>query len=450
MNSSIPESIAKNNIRRFIIFKALFNARFYYPVFAVIFLDFGLTLDQFAILNVIWAATIILAEVPSGALSDLIGRKMLLMLTSTLMVMEMAVWAFAPTGNPTQLFWILAINRVLSGLGEASASGSDEALVYESLENAGMKDQWSNVLEKASRWQSVAFMIAMVSGGFIYDPTLVQKLLGWIGIEGSIDKSFTLRLPLYLTLITSVICWINCMGFIESRDDDSSNDLSIFDAFKQTYRTAIWIWQTPFAIVLILAGAFADSVIRMFVTLGSEYYRLIQYPEFALGIIGFLISLVNLAMAPVAKRLVDRHSPSFIFFVVTTMAVIGFLGISYFVPYIGLIFSAVLFAAFFIVSFSLSYYLNRISDKSTRATVISFKGMALNLGYGFIGILYAQLLRILTQAQSLDPRSDELFINGAQYFTPYFVMGSIVVVVFTRFYCPRINQLAEKTQKNAE
>ena len=65
------QCIARNNVRRFIAFRLLFNARFYYPVFAVIFLDFGMTLDQFALLNAIWAATIIFAEVPSGALSDL-------------------------------------------------------------------------------------------------------------------------------------------------------------------------------------------------------------------------------------------------------------------------------------------------------------------------------------------------------------------------------------------
>jgi MFS family permease len=114
MKKTDLQAIAKNNVRRFILFRVLFNARFYYPVFAIIFLDFGLTLDQFAMLNVIWAATIILAEVPSGALSDLLGRKKLLVLTASLMVLEMAVWAFTPRGNPTLLFWLLALNRILS------------------------------------------------------------------------------------------------------------------------------------------------------------------------------------------------------------------------------------------------------------------------------------------------------------------------------------------------
>ena len=57
------------NIRRFLAFRLLFGVRFYYPVFAVLFLDFGLSVGQFAVLNAVWAATIVLCEVPSGALA---------------------------------------------------------------------------------------------------------------------------------------------------------------------------------------------------------------------------------------------------------------------------------------------------------------------------------------------------------------------------------------------
>jgi len=70
----------------FIAFKVLFNSRFYYPVFTILFLDFGLTVAQFSILNAVWAATIVLAEVPSGALADIIGRKQLLVFATFTMI----------------------------------------------------------------------------------------------------------------------------------------------------------------------------------------------------------------------------------------------------------------------------------------------------------------------------------------------------------------------------
>ncbi|MDF7822553.1 MFS transporter [Pontiellaceae bacterium B12227] len=427
------QCIAKQNVRRFILFRLLFNARFYYPVFAVIFLDFGMTLGQFAILNAIWAATIILAEVPSGALSDLIGRKKLLILTSGLMVCEMAVWAFAPRNNPSVLFWLLAVNRVLSGLGEASASGSDEALVYESLEEAGMKDQWSHVLEITSKWQSVAFMFAMITGGLVYDPSLLSKVTGL-----DLQKDLTLRLPLYLTFITSILCWINCLGFCEAKQPHTTAKPSIGKAFAQTLTAGMWILKTPFALVVILAGAFADSMIRMFITLNSEYYRLIHYPEYALGLIGALIALFNFAIAPLARKLVDRKTPGFVFGTVMLLALGGFFGASFFIPYAGLVFSILLFAAFSITTFALSYYLNRMADNSKRATVLSFKGLALNLGYGFIGVVYSGLLHQLSQSGNVEPGADALFISGTQYFWPYCLFGGLAVVLFVRLFFPGI------------
>lgn len=436
------QSIARNNTRRFILFRVLFNTRFYYPVFAIIFLDFGITLGQFALLNAIWAATIILAEVPSGALSDLLGRKKLLVITATLMVIEMAVWAFAPRGNPTALFWLLAANRFLSGLGEASASGSDEALVYESLEDAGLKDEWSKVLERTTKVQSIAFMIAMVTGGLMYDPALAENVLSWMGIDADITKDNTLRVPLYLTLATSILCWINCLGFVETGEEEVRERPSILNAFRQTFAAGGWILRTPFALVVILAGAFADSIIRMFVTLNAEYYRLIQYPEFALGFIGAGMALLNLVVAPLARKMVDRQGPGFVFGVVVALGVLGFFGASFFMPYIGLAFMIPLFAGFTITSFALSFYLNRVTEKSMRATVLSFKGMALNLGYGFIGILYATLLRHLSAARGIPAESDELFIVSAGWFTPYFILGAVLVFVLVRLVWPGVTKSA--------
>ena len=442
MQKHDAQSVARRNTRCFIAFRLLFNARFYYPVFAVIFLDFGITLEQFALLNAIWAATIILAEVPSGALSDLVGRKKLLVWTAALMVLEMSVWAFAPRENTTLLFWLLATNRVLSGLGEASASGSDEALVYESLENAGRKDEWSRVLETMTKWQSVAFVVAMVAGGLVYDPGLLSRAASWFGMDVVLDKAFTLRLPVYLTLLTAVLCWINCLGFIDPKDDHEQDGLSVADAFRKTLAAGRWILKTPFAVVVILAGAFADSVIRMFITLGAEYYRQIHYPEFALGFVGAVLSLLNFSVAPVSRWLVDRKTPGTVFGVVSLLGIAGFWGVSLFIPYAGLLFMILLFAAFLITGFALSYYLNHITDKSMRATVLSFKGMALNLGYGFIGIVYARLLDFLVHARNIEP-GDLLFQTSTQYFVPWFVAGVVLIAVSTKMRYPGINRFLD-------
>ena len=124
---SVGTPVAKSpfaipNVRLFIAFRVFFNARFYYPVFTILFLDFGLTLDQFALLNAAWAASIVMLEVPSGALADTIGRRNLLIVTGILMVIEILLLCFVPLGNAGLLFAVFLVNRVLSGAAEAAAS----------------------------------------------------------------------------------------------------------------------------------------------------------------------------------------------------------------------------------------------------------------------------------------------------------------------------------------
>ena len=171
------ERIALRNVRSFTLFRVAFTARFYYPVYALLFLDYGLTLAQFGILNAVWAATIVLAEVPSGALADTIGRRALLVVTGVLMVLEMAVLLAAPIGGGSLLFGLFLANRVISGLAEAAASGADEALTYDSLKAAGLEHRWGHVLERVQRDTSLAFFFAMMTGAAVYDPAMVNAVL---------------------------------------------------------------------------------------------------------------------------------------------------------------------------------------------------------------------------------------------------------------------------------
>lgn len=60
MSQTELEKTAWRNVRSFTLFRVFFSARFYYPVYALLFLDYGLTLGQFGLLNAIWAVTIVL------------------------------------------------------------------------------------------------------------------------------------------------------------------------------------------------------------------------------------------------------------------------------------------------------------------------------------------------------------------------------------------------------
>src|ERR1700733_7857991 len=115
MRTPNVSNAADRNWRRFVLFRVLFNSRFYYPVLAVLFLDLGLSATQYTLLNFAWALAIVCLDLPAGALADRIGRRPLVVAAAVAMVLEMTVLCVAPIGGGVALFLICLLNRVLSG-----------------------------------------------------------------------------------------------------------------------------------------------------------------------------------------------------------------------------------------------------------------------------------------------------------------------------------------------
>ena len=440
-------ALAIRNVRLFIAFRVFFNARFYYPIFTILFLDFGLTLEQFALLNAAWAASIVLLEVPSGALADTIGRRNLLVATGILMVIEIALLCFVPLGNPDLLFAIFLVNRVLSGAAEAAASGADEAIAYDSLKKEGDVRDWPRVLEKQMRIQSIAYIGAMSLGAAVYDPSLMQRLASALGMNIHLTQDITLRFPLYLTFIMAIMTLLTTLKLQEERPSvepecSLSEDCgkSIIQAFKLTFQAGGWILKTPFALVIILAGLMFDNCIRMVVTLGSQYYRLINLPEALFGLIGSGFAMLGLVIPWLAYKLVIRHSPAFNLGVMAIVSIIGLFGITFFWPIIGLLPMALLSVVMYLGRFFQSHYLNRITASHQRATVLSFKGLSFNLAYGLIGVMYSVLLVFLRpQLAASHPDLSHagienlVFIKSIGWFPWYFLLTLVALFAIARW-----------------
>ena len=442
------------NIRLFIAFRVFFNSRFYYPVFTILFLDFGLTLEQFALLNLVWALTIVLLEIPSGALADTIGRKNLLVFAGVCMVLEMSLLCFAPLGNPQLLFYIFLANRVLSGSAEAAASGADEALAYDSLKKEGNPDDWGKVLVKQMGFRSMGFVVAMSLGAAVYDPGLLGRVAAWFGLNISLNQDITLRFPLYLTLATAILTLFITLAMkrIEPHNDGEAllgrkGGDSLITAMKLTMDAGNWILKTPFALVIIATGMVFDHIIRMMITLNSQYYRLIDLPESVFGLIGSGMALLGLFIPRLALKLAEKHSPAFNTGFMAMVALTGFWGLTFFVPVFGTIPMILLSSVMYFTGFFVSHYLNRITDSSQRATVLSFKGMSFNLAYGSICLFYSILLSMLrSNASETDPQlagqalENTVFIQSIQWFPWYF---TVILVTFLVFAAWKLKQPKE-------
>src|SRR5580658_1173139 len=206
---------ADRNWRRFVLFRVLFNSRFYYPVLAVLFLDLGVSATEYTLLNFAWALAIVFTDLPAGVLADRIGRKPLVVAAASCMVGEMVLLGVAPRRGGIVLFLCCMANRVLSGMAEGMASGADEALVFDSLAERGRSDEWPMVLDQVMRWQGVGMVIAMLVGGAVYDPVFMGRLFSFFGTSFHFDQGATLRFPIYLNLLTALLTLWVALGLRE-------------------------------------------------------------------------------------------------------------------------------------------------------------------------------------------------------------------------------------------
>ena len=439
MKTSSPFQIP--NVRLFVAFRVFFNARFYYPGFTILFLDYGLTIEQFSILNTVWAITIVCAEVPSGALADLLGRKRLLVVTSVLMISELSVIAFVPITNITFVFWAFLINRILSGLAEAMASGADEAIAYDSLVEDGNPAHWPRVLSVQMRVKAMAGILSTTIGALVYDPSIVNSALAWLGFQGNLDQQTTMRFPVYLTLVLAFLALGTTMQFRDQYNDSHESDVSlatIWQAGLLTLKAGGWILRTPFALAVILFGMLYDHVLRLIITLTSQYFRLISLPDASFGVIMAALSLLGLAIPKLAEWMTEKFSPAQNRGWLALLTLLTLLGLTFFVPYLGIIPVAMVMVGLMLTAFFTSHYLNQITSSRQRATVLSFKGLAFNLAYGIIGILFAQLIAMLrSDIGSSHPDwteqivENQAFKDSFLWMPGYFLALIGIITVFT-------------------
>jgi hypothetical protein len=205
-----------------------------------------------------------------------------------------------------------------------------------------------------------------------------------------------------------------------------------------TFRAARWILQTPMALCVILAGLLFDHVIRLVITLNSQYLRAIAYPEAAFGLIGSGLALMGVFVPKIAEKMDARFTPAANFGAVSAMALAGLIGVAFFWPYIGLLPLALLSGVMMFTHFFTSRYLNQVTASAQRATVLSFKGLSYNLAYGLAGLLYALLLGILREQARRPPSAGAdalemlVFERSFACLPGYFLLMFAVLIVFAR------------------
>lgn len=368
------------------LFTTLYNARAYYPVLMIFFTDLGLSADRFVFLNVMWAVAIFTLEVPSGALADTLGRKKLLVFASCVMVLEMAILLIAPKDGGEVLFALCILNRLLSGTSEAAASGADEAIAYDALPEEGRTSAWDDVVSAAMRWRSVGFFVTMILGGLLYDP----EGFAWLGLHIPVEIAH--RLPIAVVFVQAIACVIITLRLEETPHESGNTWRRCGSAFRLTMETAKKAFTTRSIAVVIVGGLLIDCVARNFATISSEYYRLIHIPEWSFGLIGAASGVLGFFVPALARALNARFSPLGVLGIAGALTVLALALLAPAWAWFGLLPAMLLMTMLGLVGFTVSRHLHASADSSQRATLLSVRGLAFNLGYGSFSLGFSLLL----------------------------------------------------------
>src|SRR3954451_5328005 len=139
----------------------------YYPLYALLFLDTGLSDTQISLLFGVWSVTAFVTEVPAGALADRWSRRGVLVLGGLLEAVGFVIWTAAPS------FWAFFAGFVVWGVAGALWSGAAEALVSDEVSAVGAEDSFARVngAMTAAEWlvqtrEAVAVMGLFAVGGY--------------------------------------------------------------------------------------------------------------------------------------------------------------------------------------------------------------------------------------------------------------------------------------------
>ncbi|MBT3182630.1 MAG: MFS transporter [Deltaproteobacteria bacterium] len=121
----------------------------------------GISFTEVMILQAVFYISIVLLEIPTGAVADFLGRKTSLALAAFFGIVAPIVYAWTPN------FYMFIIGEILWALGDTLASGANEALMYDSLKKLGRSSDSKKYFSRFNTYMMAAIMVSALIGSVI-------------------------------------------------------------------------------------------------------------------------------------------------------------------------------------------------------------------------------------------------------------------------------------------
>jgi MFS family permease len=350
------EKSLRSNITKLYLIKVAKWFMLFMPIIVLFYQENGLEMQDVFLLQGVYSVAIVLLEIPSGYLADVLGRKQTLIIGSFLGFGGFVIYSFSYG------FWGFLLAEMTMGIGQSLISGADSALLYDSLKAMDRQDKYLKTEGRMVSIGNFAEAIAGILGGLLAEislrtPFYAQTAVAFLGIPAAIMLIEPVRQRKLSKMGFRDILAIVRYALVENRQLKWN---IIFSAvIGATTLTMAWFVQPYFRHVdleLSLFGVFW-TLLNMTVAVASYFAYKVEYRLGQVKMILFIAILIPL-----------------LYFITSRIDMIW--GI------------AVLFLFYLVRGVAtpvLKDYINRIAESQTRATVLSVRNFLIRVLFAGIG-----------------------------------------------------------------
>ncbi len=341
----------KRNIPLLYAIGGLSWTRLFIPVIALFYIASQVTIEQFSLIFGIFALVILLFEIPSGVLADLLGKKKALLMSRCLYIVEIYILAFYNG------FWPLLIAKVISGIGVSLGSGTDQAMMYDTLKRLRRTKEHKKISGNVQMINNIFMAIAFIVGAYLF--SIGPKLPAIASLP-------------FITLATVLVLFLK-------EPYKNHKGLSISNSVKHLKEGLKYFAGHSYVKYLTFYSFPIISAIMITQSLSSAYLKEILVPVSLIGIVAFASSSLSSLSAKMTHRIEEKVGEKKSLFMLQVTVFLGVILMSFMIEYIGAIFYLFISLAYGFSMVLINHYMNEHIETSHRATMLSIKNMFNNL-----------------------------------------------------------------------